>query len=75
MDADLWLIFKTGQFALKALNYDGSEVGFSIMALNQSILQVGIFLSIYMYLFKYIHYSIVTNLENYIQNDMPSCTC
>nr|XP_022328766.1 synaptojanin-1-like isoform X2 [Crassostrea virginica] len=26
VDADLWLIFKTGQFALKALNYDGSEI-------------------------------------------------
>lgn len=26
VENDLWLIFKNGQFALKALNYDGSEV-------------------------------------------------
>ncbi|XP_061177920.1 synaptojanin-1-like [Saccostrea echinata] len=26
VEADLWLIFKTGQFALKALNYDGTEI-------------------------------------------------
>ena len=31
--------------------------------------------SMHVYLCKYTHYSIVTIVENYTQNDMPSCTC